>query len=75
MYRYKVTADITYDEGALAGLLIENGYEVNMPDYKHALRVIRWIEKTMRANDFVRAVGTSQKYRFRSFPKAVRINA
>ena len=55
--------------------LIENGYEVNMPDYKHALRVIRWIEKTMRANDFVRAVGTAHKYRFRSFPKAVRINA
>lgn len=59
---YRVTADIQYQDGTLAGLLIPAGYGVNYPTRRSAQRCAAWLCKVQREKDFIRAVGTGCKY-------------
>lgn len=63
---YKITADIEYLDGTLAGLLIPSGYHVTYPTLESAVRCTQWIKRTMKDKDFVRAYGTGNRYTFRS---------
>lgn len=57
-----VTADIKYLDGALEGMTIPAGYRVTEPDRSHANRCSAWLSKVQRSNDFIRAVGTGNRY-------------
>lgn len=70
---YQVTADVKYLDGALKGLLIPSGFRVSYPTHRAAIRAVNWICKTKRESDFVRAVGTGNKYEFASAPQVFRI--
>lgn len=59
---YLVTADIRFQDGALAGLLIPAGYSVTVPDERHAIRIASWLTRVHDELDFVRATGTGNKY-------------
>jgi len=59
---YRVTADITYIDGALAGLTITDGYAVPYPTIEAASRCSRWLSKVLATRDFIRATGTGHRY-------------
>ena len=59
----RITADIEYIDGPLAGLLIPAGYHVTTCDPSSARRTIAWLLGLARTGDFTRAVGTGSKYR------------
>jgi len=61
--KYRVTADIEYLDGTLAGIVIPAGFTTTDPDIHHAIRRVQWLQRVMRENDFIRAVGTGNKYR------------
>ena len=56
---WRVTADITYLDGALAGLTIPEGYTVSG---QAAQRIMCWLLRVQHANDFVRAAVTGNRY-------------
>lgn len=59
---FRVTADIKYIDGTLAGLEIPAGFSATYPNRSIANRCSAWLERTMRAKDFVRATGTGAKF-------------
>lgn len=63
-YKYLVSADIEYLDGALKGLPLVNGYTVKATDEKGAQRYVRWLESQRdEPAAFVKAAGTGNKYR------------
>lgn len=63
---YRVTADIRYLDGNLAGLEIPAGHCVNYMSREQAQRAAQRIEKTRAAGDFTRAAVTGNRYIFTS---------
>jgi hypothetical protein len=62
--RYEVACDIRYLDGALKGLTIPSGYRCRYPDLTSAHRCVSWVIKIRKSGDFVRAVGTGNRYEF-----------
>lgn len=71
----RVEADIRYDEGFLAGMVIPSGYAVTAPTCAEARKISAWVERVRAEGDFVRAVGTGHPYRFMSAPRIVELVA
>lgn len=70
----RIAVDVEYLDGTLAGLTIPAGYAVTVPE-SSVPRIMRWIAKVTRENDFVRATGTGNRYRFASYPMVTCIDA
>ena len=62
-YTIRVTADIEYLDGTLAGMVIPAGYSVSEVDVAHAHRTVTWLKRVQRERDFVRAAVTGNRYR------------
>lgn len=65
----RLSADIEYLDGTLAGMTIPDGWHAVYPDGAEVIRAYRWADRTYRAGDFVRATGTGNRYRFTSAPR------
>lgn len=63
---YRVSADIVYLEGFLDGIQIPDGFAVSYPSRSAADRCAAWINRTRADDDFVRAVGTGNRFKFAS---------
>jgi hypothetical protein len=61
--RYRVHVDICYLDGALSGLTIADGFDVDEPTRSDAFRVYRWLERVKLDDDFIRATGTGHRYK------------
>lgn len=72
---YRVTADIEYLDGNLAGLVLPSGYGVMVPTMRDAQKLRKWVAETSAANDFVRAAITGNRYQFRSAPRLYKVSA
>jgi len=59
---YLVQADIKYLDGALEGLEIPAGFRVTYLNNMRAYSVAAWLKKVHKANDFIRATGTGNRY-------------
>ena len=59
---YRITADIRYLDGALAGITIPSGYSVTYEDRNAADRCHTWLHRVWREADFIRACGTGNRY-------------
>jgi hypothetical protein len=59
---YRVTADIAYLDGPLAGQHISDGHDVTQPTKVAAMRVVRWLQRVRREHDFIRASMTGHRY-------------
>jgi hypothetical protein len=57
-----ITADIEYLDGALAGLVIPSGFSIKTPDASVARSTLKFLHRVRREKDFVRAVGTGNRY-------------
>jgi len=68
MRSIRVTADIRYLDGVLAGLEIPDGYSVAYMSVYDATKTAKWIESVRAKEDFVRATGTGNRYVFTSRP-------
>jgi hypothetical protein len=68
---YRIEADIRYIDGTLKDLDLPSGYSVNAPNRASAYRILGWVLRTRAAADFVRAVGTGNRYQFVSDPRLV----
>jgi len=62
----RVEADIRYLDGNLSDIEIPSGFHITVPDYSSAAGFVKWIEHTRKDNDFVRALGTGDRYIFTS---------
>ncbi len=60
---YRVTADIQYDVGALAGLYLPAGYSISVANEAQALRLQCWLAKVYASDDFIQAAVTGHRYR------------
>lgn len=60
---YRVTADIEYLDGNLAGVSIPAGYSLTCPDQWHATNTTRWLQRVRDTKDFIRAAVTGNRYR------------
>ncbi len=60
---YRVSADIEYLNGPLAGIRIPAGYSTTYPDQWHATNTSRWLQHVRDTKDFIRATVTGDRYR------------
>jgi hypothetical protein len=58
---FRISADIRYLTGALAGLTIPDGHAVTEPTRTDAMRVVRFLSKVRTDGDFIRSV-TGNRY-------------
>jgi hypothetical protein len=69
MALYRVSADIEYLDGNLAGLVLPSGYGVMQTSRFAATKLAAWVSSVIAADDFVRAAITGNRYKFRSAPR------
>lgn len=69
----RVSADIQYLDGALKGLTIPDGwnatYSADESGRRSAQSAIRFLIRVRREDDFIRAVGTGNRYQIASAPR------
>lgn len=59
---FRVSADIRYMDGTLAGLEIPAGFSCTYQNNMKAYSVAAWLKRVHKAGDFIRATGTGNKY-------------
>ena len=59
----RITADIEYIDGPLAGLLIPAGYHVTTCGPSVAQRIVAWLLGLEKTGDFTRAAVTGNRFR------------
>ena len=59
---YRITADIRYLDGNLAGMTISAGYHITTESRGEADRTQAWLNKVRSEGDFIRAAGTGCRY-------------
>ena len=60
----RISADIEYLDGTLAGMVIPDGWSATYPK-QSMFRITRWLERVRRQDDFIRATGTGNRYKVR----------
>jgi hypothetical protein len=70
---YRVSADIKYLDGTLAGLDLPHGYTVTMPTRKLAQRTAMFLERVRQSDDFIRACVTGNRYKVTGYITIERI--
>lgn len=67
----RISADILYLDGPLAGTVIPDGYQVGVAALHQAPRYTTWMERVRSSGDFVRAAVTGHRYQLVSPPRVV----
>jgi len=61
--QFRVSADIKYLDGWLAGLTIPAGFTATYPNRSRAQSVARFLARVCQSDDFIRATGTGHRYK------------
>ena len=60
---YRITADVEYLDGFLAGLCITGGHSYTVPSQELAVSRVRELSELERTGEFIKAAVTGHRYR------------